>query len=203
MRILVVDDEAGVRELLKTVLASFGYEVMEAENGFQGLQVAKQHPYDLVITDQIMPLLNGLDMISCLAAERYPARYLLISGYSANQRVPPGLSFLGKPFTVSQLIDAVERLLKEPTLAELERACHLAKREWRESVRETAEILSDVPSQIPHPDGALRIERAALKRRTLYERYMQAFYEYKGALQACGVLGAITEKSDSGGSSDE
>lgn len=146
MRILVVDDEASVRELLKTVLASDGHEVIEAENGFQGLQVAKQQPCDLVITDQIMPVLNGLDMISRLAAERYPARYVLISGYGTNQGVPPGLSFLRKPFTPSQLIDAVKQLQQEPTLAELERACHLAKREWQESVREMEEILSDLPS---------------------------------------------------------
>jgi YesN/AraC family two-component response regulator len=192
-RILVVENEAWVRELLKTVLASYGYEVMEAENGFQGLQLAKQQPCDLIITDQIMPLLNGLDMISRLAAERYPARYLLISGYGANQRIPRGLSFLQKPFTTSQLIDAIKRLQDQPTLAELERAYHLAEREWQESVSEMEEILSDVPSQIPHPDGALRIERAAFKRRTTYDRYFHASRKYKEALQACGVWDALTE----------
>jgi YesN/AraC family two-component response regulator len=67
MRILVVDDEAVIRKLLKTVLASRRYEVWEAENGLPGLEMAKQQPCDLVITDQIMPLLNGLDMISRLA----------------------------------------------------------------------------------------------------------------------------------------
>jgi CheY-like chemotaxis protein len=121
MRVLVVDDEANVRKLLRTLLVTHGYGVVEAENGLEGLQVAKQQPCDLVITDQVMPLLNGLDMISRLAAERYPARYLLISGYIPNQSVPPGFSFLRKPFTPSQLIDAVERLQQEATLTELER----------------------------------------------------------------------------------
>jgi CheY-like chemotaxis protein len=195
MRVLVVDDEADVRKLLRIVLVINGYEVMEAENGLQGLAFAKQYLCDLVITDQIMPVLNGQEMISRLAAERYPARYLLISGYGANQGVPPGLSVLRKPFTSSQLIDAVERLLNEPTLPELKRACDLAKCEWKESVRETEEILLDVPSQIPNPDGTARIERAALKRRTAYEQYFQAFHKYKEALKACGVLGVTTEKA--------
>lgn len=145
-----------------------------------------------MITDQVMPLMNGLDMISRLAMERYPARYLVISGYFASQPGHSALPFLSKPFTSSQVIDAVERLQQEPTLIGLERAWDLAKRAWKETVKETEEILSDVPSQIPHPDGALRIERAALKRTTTYERYVQAFHKYKDTLQACGVLGETT-----------
>jgi PleD family two-component response regulator len=78
MRVLVVDDEADVRKLLKTLLVINGYEVVEAENGLQAFQVAKDRQCDLVITDQIMPLMNGLEVIARLAAERYPARYLLM-----------------------------------------------------------------------------------------------------------------------------
>jgi DNA-binding response OmpR family regulator len=74
MRILVVDDEAVVRELIRTVLASYEHEVLEADNGLHGLEVAKAQPCDLVITDRVMPLLNGKDMISRLATEQYPAR---------------------------------------------------------------------------------------------------------------------------------
>jgi hypothetical protein len=89
-------------------------------------------------------------------------------------------------------VAAVERLQQEPTLAELERAWQVAKGEWQESTRESKEILSDVPSEIPQPDGALRIERTELT--TLYERYLQAFEKYREALRACGVLGAPTDQ---------
>lgn len=196
MRVLVVDDEANVRKLLRLVLTRHGYEVLEAENGLQGLQVAKQQRCDLVITDQIMPVLDGLDMISHLAAERYPARYLLISGYGVNQGMPPGLSLLRKPFSSSQLMDALERLQQEPTLLELERGWQVAKQEWEKSIRQTEEFLLDVPSQIPHPDGELRIERAALRGTATYERYMQAFHKYRRALKAYGVLGGTAETSE-------
>jgi YesN/AraC family two-component response regulator len=144
-----------------------------------------------------MPLLNGKDMISRLATERYPARYLLISGYGEDHEVRSGLSFLSKPFTSSQLMEAVERLQQEPTLAELERAWLVAKGEWQESIRESKEILSGVPSEIPHPDGALRIERDALNGSTLYERYFQTFEKYKEALRACGVFERDHRSSES------
>jgi DNA-binding NarL/FixJ family response regulator len=196
MRVLVVDDEACVRKLLRAVLVVHGYEVIEAENGLQGLQVAKCLPCDLVITDQIMPLLNGLDVISRLATERYPARYLLISGYGVNQGVPPGLSFLRKPFTSSQLINAVERLRQEPTLPDLEKQWLEAKAQWAEACTAVKDIISDAPSGIPHPDGTQRIERATARQYFTYENYSQAFHRYRETLQACGVLGASTETSD-------
>jgi YesN/AraC family two-component response regulator len=81
VRVLIVDDEAGIRELICSVLAMKGYETLEAKNGLQALELARQCPCDLIITDQVMPGMNGLELIEQLSAERYPARYLLISGY--------------------------------------------------------------------------------------------------------------------------
>jgi CheY-like chemotaxis protein len=196
MWVLVVDDEANVRKLLRTVLATHGYEVIEAENGLQGLQVAKYRRCDLVITDQIMPLLNGKEMISRLATERYPARYLLISGYGADRARYSGLCFLSKPFTSLQLIGAVERLLHEPTIPELEIEWLETKARWEEACTDVKDIISDVPSGIPHPDGTQRIERAAVRQRFMYERYLQAFHKYKEALKACGVLGGTAKQSE-------
>jgi len=157
------------------------------------LSFAKQQLFDLVITDQLMPGLNGTDLIARLATDRYPARYLLISGYGLNQPVQSGLAFLAKPFTTRQLIDVVQRLQYEPTLPELEKEWRQAKARWEEAATGFKEIISDVPSGMAHPDGMLRIERAALNRRTTYELHVQAFQRYKAALQACGVLGVASE----------
>jgi CheY-like chemotaxis protein len=201
MWVLVVDDEANVRKLLRAVLAVHGYEVIEAENGLQGLQVAKHQRCDLVITDHIMPLMNGQEMISRLAAERYPARYLLISGYGADRARYSGLSFLSKPFTSLQLIAAVERLLHEPTIPELEIEWLEAKARWEEACTDVKDIISDVPSGIPHPDGTQRIERAAVSQYFKYERSSQAFRRYREALKACGVLGAAAEQPEPAGDS--
>jgi YesN/AraC family two-component response regulator len=187
MRLLVVDDDLTVRRIIRTVLAKQGHEISEAGDGLQGLALAKQHPCDLVITDEIMPLLNGQNMISRLAAERYPARYLLISGYHLDQPVQCGVAFLRKPFTAGQLIEVVQRLQHEPTLPELEKKWLLEQEQWREALTEFREVISDVPSQIPHSNEALRIERATLKQNTAYERYSQVFHNYKEALQVYGL----------------
>jgi DNA-binding NarL/FixJ family response regulator len=193
MRVLVVDDEANVRKLLRTVLVMHGHEVIEAENGLQGFTFAKQQSCNLVITDQLMPVLSGTDLIARLATDRYPARYLLISGYHLDPTIPSGLAFLRKPFTAGQLIEAVQKLQHQLTLPEIEREWQQAKARWREAVMEFKDVISDVPSQIPHPDGATRIERAALNRNTAYEWYSQAFHNYKTALQVYGVLGLTAE----------
>jgi hypothetical protein len=91
------------------------------------------------------------------------------------------------------LIDVVQRLQHEPTLPELEKEWRQAKARWEEAATGFKEIISDVPSGIAHPDGMLRIERAALKRRTTYELHVKAFRRYKAALQGCGLLGVASE----------
>jgi CheY-like chemotaxis protein len=188
MRTLVVDDEPAVRHFIQRALAGRSYDVVVAENGLEALQVARRDPpCDLVITDQIMPMLSGLELIARLAMEHYPARYLLISGYSACAELPAGLPCLVKPFTISKLIDTVDALLNEPTLVELEHSWKLARKEWMGAATELTEITCDIPSQIPHPDGSLRIERAAMRRDAAYNRYKEALHRYRQALRSCGI----------------
>ena len=187
MQVLVVANDATIRQIIRTLLAKHRYEVIEAENGLQGWTFARQYSCDLVITDEIMPLMNGREMISHLAAERYAAMYLLISGY--NQAVQSGVAFLRKPFTARQLTEVVKRLQHEPTLPELENAWQKAKDRWQEALTEFQAVISDVPSRIASPDGTLRIERAADKQRTTYKRFIEAFHNYKATLRGCGVLG--------------
>jgi len=61
--ILVIEDQAPLRTLLRTVLERAGHEVREAPNGRLGLAVYREKPADVVITDILMPEMNGLDMI--------------------------------------------------------------------------------------------------------------------------------------------
>ena len=67
--ILIIDDEEIIRGLLRSVLEQAGYEVMEAANGRQGLELYRHRPADLVITDILMPEMNGLDMLLELTRE--------------------------------------------------------------------------------------------------------------------------------------
>ena len=111
--ILVIDDEEPVRTLLRFALEAAGYEVTEAANGREGLERYRQRPTDLVITDMLMPELNGLDMLLDLTREFLHAKVIAISGVGGEQNVLDVAILLGarqtfeKPFSVPQLLQAV------------------------------------------------------------------------------------------------
>jgi hypothetical protein len=73
---------------------------------------------------------------------------------------------------------------KEATvrLADLQDEVRRTRKEWIEALRGVQEIIRDVPSHIPHPDGALRMQQVLDKRQTAYERYKSALETYTGAL---------------------
>jgi YesN/AraC family two-component response regulator len=187
VKVLIVDDEAAIRELICSVLTMKGHETLEARDGLEALELARRCPCDLVITDQVMPGLNGLELIERLSAERYPARYLLISGFGFEDEEERGLPFLAKPFTVTQLVEILEKVASLPTLPELERAWRQAKQDWEEAIGEMEGVMMVVPGEIPHPDGMLLLEQAGQRRRTAFEKYIGALRKYKQALKQGGV----------------
>ena len=111
--VLVIDDEAPVRALVRSALSSAGYEVMEASNGREGLALFRQCPPDLVIADIHMPELNGLDVIMELTREFLDVKVIAISGVAGYQRLLDAAKLLGarqtlhKPFAIEELLSAV------------------------------------------------------------------------------------------------
>jgi two-component system response regulator (stage 0 sporulation protein F) len=111
--ILIIDDEEMMRILLRSALQSAGYEVVEAANGRQGLELYRQRPTDLIITDIAMPELNGLDLILELTRHFLRAKVIAISGLGGEKHVLDVAKLLGarqtfqKPFSMPQLLDAV------------------------------------------------------------------------------------------------
>ena len=79
-RILVVDDEAPIRAMLAQMLETEGYEVHTAEHGEEGLELVRKVVFDLVITDMIMPVKDGLKFIMELIKDYPDMRILAISG---------------------------------------------------------------------------------------------------------------------------
>ena len=90
-----------------------GYKVMEAPNGRIGLELYRLRPTDLVITDILMPELNGLDMILALTRQFLHAKVIAISGVGGETNDLDVAKLLGarrtfhKPFSMTQLLDAV------------------------------------------------------------------------------------------------
>jgi DNA-binding response OmpR family regulator len=111
--ILIIDDEELVRVLLRSALEAAGYEVTEAVNGRQGLELYRHRPTDLVITDIVMPELNGLRMLLELTREFLHAKVIAISGAGGEKNVLDVAKLLGarqtfqKPFSVPELLSAV------------------------------------------------------------------------------------------------
>ena len=111
--ILIIDDEEIIRVLLRSALEAAGYEVTEAANGRQGLELYRQRPTDLVITDILMPEMNGLDMLLELTREFLDAKVIAISGAGGEKNVLDVAKLLGarqtfqKPFSMPDLLGAV------------------------------------------------------------------------------------------------
>ena len=111
--ILIIDDDDLIRVLLRSALEEVGYEVTEAANGRQGLELYRHRPTDLVITDIIMPEINGLDMLLALTREFLHAKVIAISGAGEEKNVLDVAKLLGarqtfqKPFSMPDLLGAV------------------------------------------------------------------------------------------------
>jgi CheY-like chemotaxis protein len=117
--LLVVEDEPSLRQLARSVLEAQGYTVLTAANGQEGLRVVREHqgaPICLVITDVIMPLMDGKVMAEWLKTTRPDLQILFTSGYTddviAHHGVlEPGVEFLPKPYTVATLSLKVREML--------------------------------------------------------------------------------------------
>jgi two-component system response regulator (stage 0 sporulation protein F) len=111
--ILIIDDEEPIRALLRFALEAAGYQVTEAANGRQGLDLYRQRQTDLIIADMLMPELNGLDLLLDLTREFLHAKVIAISGAGGEQNVLDVAKLFGarqtfqKPFSVPHLLDAV------------------------------------------------------------------------------------------------
>ena len=118
-KILIIDDDAGVRFTLKKILVSAGYEVLEAPDGRRGIELFCHARPDLVITDIIMPEAEGLEVIRDLRARNRACPVIAISGggrIDKDQLLTWATKFgatvtLAKPFTAQALSDAVARCL--------------------------------------------------------------------------------------------
>src|SRR4051794_4604901 len=117
--IVVIDDEPRYRRLIAQVLTGAGHEVRQAADGAEGLALCRERMPDLVITDIVMPRMEGIETILQLTRQRPGVAVLAISGAepaSVYLRAATALgaaASLPKPFTVDQLLAAVDGLLAE------------------------------------------------------------------------------------------
>ena len=118
--VLVVDDEPGVRDLVCRTLRDGGFRTLEASHGGEALELveAGADPIDLIVTDVVMPGMDGRELGRRLSQSRPTLPILYISAYDVNdifRRGSPRTSapFLQKPFPPERLINSVEQLLQK------------------------------------------------------------------------------------------
>jgi CheY-like chemotaxis protein len=113
LRILVVDDEPPVRFVLRVILELDGYHVVEAAEGAEALACLKEHPADLVVTDFMMPVMDGGELIERIRgdAELAGIPVLMISASSRAPDRAQADAFLVKPFEPDEVRAEVARMM--------------------------------------------------------------------------------------------
>lgn len=121
--ILLVEDEAFVREVAGEILRSAGYRVLSARNAAEAVWAFRSHPDEvqLLLTDVVLPDRNGCDLAHELVRDRGSVRAIFISGYPENSmaikgRLHPGWFYLPKPFSAASLLQKIKEALNQVSM---------------------------------------------------------------------------------------
>jgi PAS domain S-box-containing protein len=132
--ILLVEDEENLRRLARQSLENQGYNVIDAPDGAAAIKISQAHPgpIHLLLTDVIMPGMNGRELANKLSPTRLEMRVLFMSGYTENHighngTLDEGITLLQKPFTLSALRSKVREMLDTPLPQEIQMSARLAQ----------------------------------------------------------------------------
>jgi two-component system, cell cycle sensor histidine kinase and response regulator CckA len=119
--ILLVEDDEAVRAVAERALGRFGYRVLAASRGEEALRIAREHDgvIDLLLTDIMMPGMNGVEVAGSVSQARPGIRVFFMSGFADQDLVrqgllQPGTHFLQKPFTPQELASRIRKVLDPP-----------------------------------------------------------------------------------------
>ena len=115
-KILIVDDEAPIRNLLSAFLSVEGFNITLAEDGLDSLDKMKNSNFDLVITDINMPRMDGIELLKTMRRNARKEKIIIMTGQSFSRplirkEIPPVAAILMKPFHMSMFIDTVFSVL--------------------------------------------------------------------------------------------
>ena len=121
-KVLVIDDEQGIRHLLDTLLSRKGYDVVLADNGRKGLELFRRERPDVVVLDLKMPEMDGVAVLQQIRRLTPDQPVIILTGAATPEREQQvralGVTeFVEKEFSLHRLGDALKRLLKTPTPA--------------------------------------------------------------------------------------
>jgi CheY-like chemotaxis protein len=119
-RILIIDDDDVLRTMLRLMLTHFGHSVIEARNGREGLELLPHADADLLITDIVMPEMEGLELLMKLRKKDPPIKVIAMSGggrvsavdYLHTAKMMGATKVMAKPFTNEEMMAAIDEVLK-------------------------------------------------------------------------------------------
>jgi two-component system response regulator MprA len=162
MRVLVVDDEPGVRESVSSALRFAGHEVSVADDGITALDLVRADPPDVIVLDVMMPRMDGLETCRTLRAEGHRLPVLMLTARDGTQNRAAGLAagaddYLVKPFALPELLARLRALVRQPDPVgdlTLRPAGRLAAGDGRETALSAIEYRI-VEAFLDHPGAAL------------------------------------------------
>jgi len=152
-KILVVDDEAGFRDLVTYELGSRGHQVISAANGEEAIAKAQGKDIDVVVSDLTMPKRGGLDTLSALKAIDPKVEVIMVTGYATLENAVQSMKlgaydFITKPFQIDDLVRLIDRALEKRRLS-----CKVD--ELQEINRFKSEFLANMSHELRTPMNAI------------------------------------------------
>jgi len=119
LRVLIVDDESYIRDLVRETLESRSYETGVASNGLEALDILSRERYDILVTDVVMPGMQGLDLLKRVKRSHPQMKVVVLTAFPRQSDIGDFLlqgadDFLPKPFRANDLIAVLRRLESPP-----------------------------------------------------------------------------------------
>jgi anti-anti-sigma factor len=181
--ILAIEDDTKIRENIQEILELEGFDVLIAENGRIGVQLAQEHHPDLIICDVMMPEINGYDVLISLRQDPTTLKipFIFLSANATKTDFRKGMSlgaddYLTKPFTPSELLEAISIRIEKQTMMmaryaqELERAMG-SSRSVTPDLESTMGAVTCIatPVKVIQPTGVLDVTNCSQLRREIIE----------------------------------
>jgi DNA-binding NtrC family response regulator len=165
-KILVVDDDRGLRKGIALALKRTGHSVVEASNGIEGKKLLLDESFDLMITDLEMPGLKGIDLLKVARESRPETITMVISGFGTIEKAVEAMKegaqdFItkGDSFSIDELEVKVDRLLKQKALSDENRRLSEENRALREAVTKRYQFKNIIGKSPPIQDVFVRLEK--------------------------------------------
>ena len=196
-RVLVVDDERGIREGCRRILASEGYVVEVASSGREGLDMVKAHTYDLLLVDLMMPVMGGLEMMEQVRDYDPEIVMIVVTGFATIETAVEAMKhgaydYVPKPFAPDQLVAVVNRGLEKRRLRlQAQRLMEERDQKLLEVATEESKIHTIINSMA---DGILVINRE--HQLVLWNPAAVKMLGLEGGLESGRDIGAIIHQEE-------